>query len=227
MTPSPVVSTRVVTLSGAVVTQTVTSTPLVAVNPQSSNEEFQRHGLSGGAIAGIVIGVLIALAAFALAAFLLWRRRRNSDAASGGSRSGPRGSPRRNVSVLSKAGLLGRGANDEMAERDYDEPLYVNTGGKSGRNSVRNSMLYGAGGHEGVSPVSPLSGSQDAGESSRRHSRPMVYDQRLNPSALWASHDNGSRVSMQDNADYSRPLEGRTLGIANPDPRPSFESRMG
>lgn len=202
----------------------------MATDPQSQNEEFQRKSLSGGAIAGIVLGVLLGLAALALAAFLLWRRRNNnSDSASGGSRSGPRGSPRRNVSVLSKVGLLGRG-NDEMAERDYDEPLYVNTtmgGGKSGGNSVRNSMLYGAGAHEGVSPVSPLSGSQDGGESSRRHSRPMVYDQRLNPSALFASHDNGSRVSMQDNADYSRPLEGRTLGVMNPDPRSSFESRMG
>lgn len=108
-----------------------------------------------------------------------------------------------------------------MGEKDFDEPLYVNTG--TGHNSVRHSMLLGAGavGGEGVSPVSPLDSSQDT-DSNRRHSKPLVYDQRLNPSALFANAEaNGSRVSMQDQQDYSRPL-----GIANPDVRASFESRV-
>jgi len=99
---------------------------------------------------------------------------------------------------------------------------------------VRHSMLFGGvagsgigggigGGGGGVSPVSPLGSTHDEHDGSRRYSRPMVYDQRLNPSALFANAEgNGSRVSMQDQRDYSRPL-----GVANPDHvRGSFESRV-
>lgn len=89
----------------------------------------------------------------------------------------------------------------------------------TGRNSVRHSMMFGAGATvEGVSPVSPLGSSQDnVSAGSRRHSKPLVYDQRLNPSALFANADaNGSRVSIQDQHDYSRPL-----GVINPDFRAS------
>lgn len=86
-------------------------------------------------------------------------------------------------------------------------------------NSVGHSMMFGAGAT--VEPASPLGGSQENVSGSRRHSKPMVYDQRLNPSALFANPDaNGSRVSMQDQNDYSRPL-----GVANPDFRASFDSR--
>ena len=72
----------------------------------------------------------------------------------------------------------------------------------------------------GVNPSSPLGSSHD-GSNSRRHSKPLVYDQRLNPSALFANQEaNGSRVSIQDQQDYSRPL-----GVTNPDLRHSFDSR--
>lgn len=210
-------STEVVQVSGAIITQTVTSTPLAGTQ-QESNLEVHQQGLSGGAIAGIVIGVLLGLAIIALGFFLLWRKRRSdgdSNRGIGGSAMSENGkrSPRRNISILSKSGLIsGGGVHDN--DKDYDEP--VNTG----TSSQRHSMLFGAGANgEGVSPTSPLehSGSND----SRRHSKPLVYDQRLNPSALFGSHDNGSRVSMQDGADYSR-----TLGVTNPDPRASFESRI-
>lgn len=86
---------------------------------------------------------------------------------------------------------------------------------QAGNHSVRHSMLFGAGGvaGEGVSPVSPLGslhGSAD-GPGERRSSRPMVYDQRLNPSTLFANAEaNGSRVSMQDQLDYSRYVWPRT-----------------
>lgn len=173
---------------------------------------MQRKGLSGGAIAGIVIGSLIGGAALALAAFLLWRRRKDPDAEGG---AGTTTRPKRTTSVLSRTGLLGR--PQSMAENAYEEPVYAN----NGPNSVRNSMMFGAGATvEGVSPVSPLGSSQD-NISNPRHSRPLVYDQRLNPSALFANAEwNGSRVSMQDQQDYSRPL-----GVANPDYRSSFDSR--
>jgi hypothetical protein len=121
----------------------------------------------------------------------------------------------RNVSVLSKAGLLSRGAQPSMNERDDEQ--YAATGG----NSTRHSMLFGPS-TEGVSPISPLGSSHGDSSGSRRPSKPMVYDQRLNPSALFINSEaNGSRISMQDQQDYSRPL-----GVMNPDPRPSFESRL-
>ena len=209
---------QVTTVSGSVVTQTVTHTPdPVVVNSGNASDsiQFQRKGLSGGAIAGIVIGSLIGAAALALAAFLLRRRKKSTDA-EGAAEVTVR--PKRNTSVLSRTGLLGRGGRPQsMSENNYDDPVYSNNGG----GSVRHSMMFGAGAAvEGVSPVSPLSSSQD-NISSRRHSKPLVYDQRLNPSALFANAEaNGSRVSMQDQQDYSRPL-----GVANPEFRSSFDSR--
>lgn len=230
-TPSPVTSVRVVTVSGDVVTQTVTSTPVAAPSQNADSINLEKKGLSGGAIAGIVIGSLVGLAALLLAAFLLWRRRRqdrDTEGAAAGAGAGAgagasagliKNSPKRNISVLSKTGLLNRGRPTSMAENYFDEPLYINTG--TGNNSVRHSMLFGAGAAgDGVSPASPLGSAHDG--DSRRHSKPLVYDQRLNPSALFANAEaNGSRVSVQDNQDYSRPL-----GIANPDVRPSFDSRI-
>ncbi|KAF2477470.1 uncharacterized protein BDR25DRAFT_1236 [Lindgomyces ingoldianus] len=59
--------------------------------------------------------------------------------------------------------------------------------------------------------ISPISGSD------RRNSRPYIYDQRLNPSAMMTL-DNVSRasvVSLDDGRDY-----GRTLNVTNPDPDP-------
>lgn len=207
-----------VTVSGAVVTETVTSTPVVA-SGSGDQLPFQRKSLSGGVIAGVVIGTLLGVAAVAVAALLLYRRRRQNGDAEGASPGGRgRPSPRRNTSVLSKTGLLSRGRPMSMAEKElYDEPY-----GNGGISSVRHSALFGGSTlAEGVSPVSPLGSSQE-NVSSRRHSKPMVHDQRLNPSALFAHQDaNGSRVSMQDQQDYSRPL-----GVVNPDLRPSFESRI-
>lgn len=203
-------SVRVVTLSGARVTETVTSTPMVTpgVDAQADSQAVQK-GLSDGAIAGAVVGSLLGVAAIVLGAFLLWRRKKQDNAAAGAENPNGMSKMKRNVSILSKTGLLSR-----VTEKEYDEPLYNTTA----NNSVRHSVMFGAGGSgDGISPVSPLGSSHD---SQRRHSRPMVYDQRLNPSALFANHDNGSRISIQDNNDYSRPL-----GVTNPDPRPSFESR--
>ncbi|KAK5137848.1 hypothetical protein LTR08_006616 [Meristemomyces frigidus] len=221
MTPSPVTSIIVVTIAGAIVTQTVTSTPMVVSTPDSGS--LQRKGLSKGAIAGAVIGALLGLAAVLSGAFLLWRRRKQDGDAEGtgaGVGRGPVKNFRRNTSVMSKTGLLSRGRPASTTEKEVDGPLYINT--HTGNNSVRHSMLFAgaAGAAEGVSPVSPLGNYTDR-DSTRRYSRPLVYDQRLNPSVLFANAQaNGSRVSIQDQQDYSRPL-----GITNPDPRPSFESR--
>lgn len=222
-TPSLVTEVQVTTVSGAIATQTVTSTPFVAPAPESDTLPVQQNVLSGGAIAAVVIGSLLGLLIVLIAAFFLWRRQRKAaHEAESGSSSGMKGprSPRRNPSVLSKTGLIAM-ANADNNEKDHDD--HNNPYG-NGNVSQRHSMLFGPGGSshsEGVSPVSPLGSSQD-GVDSRRHSHPLVYDQRLNPSALFANQDaNGSRLSMQDGADYSRPL-----GITNPDPRASFDSRV-
>ncbi|KAK0279439.1 hypothetical protein LTR91_007772 [Friedmanniomyces endolithicus] len=235
---TPVTSLRVVTLSGAIVTQTVTSTPFPAPSSAADLQSLQRNHLSPSAIAGVVIGTLLALALLLILAFLLLRRRkqhRDSElAAAGITHAGGPTSPRRNISVLSRTGLLSRGGRptsmSESPNYYHDDAggaaLGLHTGGQ---NSVRHSMLFGGGGGVagagGVSPVSPLGSTHDEHDGSRRYSRPMVYDQRLNPSALFANAEgNGSRVSMQDQRDYSRPL-----GVANPDVevgRGSFESRV-
>lgn len=186
--------------------------------------QVQQQPLSIGAIAGIVVGTLVGLAALLVAAFLLWRRKKHQDAEAGSSTftggAAATKRPRRNTSVLSKTGLLSRN-RQSMSENTYDDNLY---GPGGGGNSVRHSMLFGAGAAaEGVDPVSPLGSSADnvSAGTGRRHSKPLVYDQRLNPSALFANADaNGSRVSIQDQNDYSRPL-----GVANPDMRASFDSR--
>jgi cell wall integrity and stress response component len=207
-TPSRTVYTSIITRSGSVVTQTVTTTPVVINGGDSpASAESPRRSLSSGAIAGIVLGVLLGLAAVALAAFLLWRRKKNQDAEGQGGSS----KPKRTTSVLSRTGLLSRGRPPSMAENHYDNDPYTSS-------NIRNSTILGAGAT--VEPSSPLGTSQD-NISSRRHSRPLVYDQRLNPSALFANQEaNSSRVSIQDQQDYSRPL-----GIANPDFRASFDSR--
>lgn len=219
-TVEPVTSVIMTTISGAVVTQTVTSTPLPAPQSnESAQQPLDRHdGMSGGAIAGVVIGVLAALAAIAAAAFLLWRRRKASEQSEAGGPPTSAGSSRlgRNVSVLSKAGLL-TGTRPSMGEARDD--YYASQ--PAGQTSVRHSMMFGSGMAHGVDPASPL-GSSHGSDQTRRMSKPMVYDQRLNPSALFANAEaNGSRISMQDQQDYSRPL-----GVMNPDPRPSFESRI-
>ncbi|KAF2215344.1 hypothetical protein CERZMDRAFT_56923 [Cercospora zeae-maydis SCOH1-5] len=214
----PVTEVIMTTISGAVVTQTVTSTPVAAPESNDGQQPLHRSdGMSAGVVAGIVIGVLAALAIVGAALFFCWRRRKQDGAEEGDGAAPSRGQRLgRNVSVLSKAGLLTR-ARPSMGE--HDDSYYVTTA--TGQNSVRHSMLFGPGAGEGVNPASPL-GSSHGSDNSRRMSKPMVYDQRLNPSALFANSEaNGSRISMQDQQDYSRPL-----GVVNPDPRPSFESRM-
>lgn len=98
----------------------------------------------------------------------------------------------RNTSVLSKTGLLG------SAEKGYLPPVHT----ASHRSNTGMDI-------DGFTPISE-----------RRHSRPLFYDQRLNPSALM-DNDNNSRasiVTMQDNRDYTR-----TLNVRNPDPESDDE----
>ncbi|KAK8202240.1 hypothetical protein M8818_005767 [Zalaria obscura] len=110
----------------------------------------------------------------------------------------------RNASVLSKAGLL-------SSTRATDNEKHFD-----GHNdSTRQSTLLGTD-TATDSPVSPVGGPFEV---QRRNSRPMVYDQRLNPAAImqnWQANSSRNSVgTMQDQRDYSRPL-----GVTNPDPEP-------
>lgn len=112
--------------------------------------------------------------------------------------------------MLSKAGLLAS-ARSTDAEKQFDE------GAAAGTPSQRHS-LFGAD-YEHDSPISPVGAVYETPlgtHDSRRNSRPMVYDQRLNPHAIMQNWElNGSRGSLgtlQDQRDYSRPLN-----VTNPD----------
>ncbi|KAK5188250.1 hypothetical protein LTR16_008503, partial [Cryomyces antarcticus] len=182
-TPTPVTSIVVVTISGAIVTQTVTSTPAA---PAEGSLQPVRAGLSGGAIAGVVMGTLVGLAALAAAMLFFLLRRRGNNAGGDAESSKPSG-PQRNTSVLSRTGLL---------SQDKLDPLVIPATWRHSNTTNLDS--------DGVSPMDE-----------KRISKPLVYDQRLNPSAL-LQHDNGSRASvgtMQDHRDYARPLKA-----TNPDP---------
>ena len=176
----------------------------------------QEKGLSGGAIAGAVIGSLLGVALLATALFFIWRRKKDPE-----STGISRGSPRRKGSLLSRTGLLGGARPQSMAENNYDDAHNVESSTRP--NSFRHSMMFGSGAMAaGVATTGPLADDSGSEHSERRDSTLRVYDQRLNPSALFANHDNDSRVSMQDQQDYSRPL-----GLANPDfaRTYSFDSR--
>jgi cell wall integrity and stress response component len=193
------VSTRVVTVSGGPVTQTVTSTAVVTPGAASLRGTEQK-GISGGTVAGAVIGAVAGVALLLAGAFFLWRRKQSEAADPESPRSGSgSGSARRrmerNTSVLSKTGLLSSVGTAADMEKFHDES---------------------AAGHKyhGSESTAPIPNSPDG---DRRNSRPLVYDQRLNPAALMEHWErNGSRASigtMQDQRDYSRPL-----GVTNPDP---------
>ncbi|CAD0087196.1 unnamed protein product [Aureobasidium vineae] len=193
------VSTRVVTLSGAPVTQTVTSTAVVTPGAGSLHDT-ERKGVSGGTVAGAVIGSVAGVALLLAGAFFLWRRKRSetSDPESPRSGSGSGSARRRmerNTSVLSKTGLLSPAGTAVDMEKFPDDST---TGHR----------------YQGSESTAPIPTSPDG---DRRNSRPLVYDQRLNPAALMQHWEqNGSRASigtMQDQRDYSRPL-----GVTNPDP---------
>ena len=190
--------TSVFTVTGKASTILVTPTPSPAQSSDSAlgaGSQASRHdksSLSGGAVAGIVVGVAIVIGLIIGAAVFFWlrgRHRRNLEAVSEGgsfsSSSRPAkatgGIPSRQVSQMSSAGLLNR-------------PVRSNTGGMS-------STMGGSNNGNGTL-------------NSDRNSTHMTVDQRLNPWAIYSNEDSrASNVSLQDNHDYSRQLR-----VANPDP---------
>jgi cell wall integrity and stress response component len=186
----------VVTVTGQVTTILVTQAPAASSDDgtlgQSSTEGGGSRGLGGGAIAGIVVGVVGGLALIiGVIVFLFCRKRRLGQGLSrgssftadrvGGSSSGAQSNaiPSRQVSQMSQAGLLG---------------------GK-----VPRLQTNGLGGGLGFDTRSaePMSANMDR--------RSLGTDQRLNPYAIYKQDDQASSVSLHDDRDYSRQL--RVCGV--------------
>jgi len=157
-------------------------TQTIVTGPTAPASPQSSKKTNTGAIVGGVVGGLAVLCAIAGAViFTLWRRRKQQQQEEGEDQSGVR----RNISTMSKSGLLG------PEKRPQYPPAIVTN------NSGRGSRILD---NDSISPISA---------SDRRSSR-LVFDQRLNPSAIMIL-DNPSResfISMDDSRDY-----GRTLNV--------------
>ncbi|KAF2085246.1 hypothetical protein K490DRAFT_75293 [Saccharata proteae CBS 121410] len=177
-TATPVTQVTLITVSGSIVTQTVTTTPNIGEGANSG--VTSKKSVSGGAIAGAVIGGIAGAGLIGALIFwlLLRHRRQKEQTVENGSEHG--GTPQRNVSTLSRTGLL-RGA----AEKDYFPTLPPLT--------TRNSAHLA----DSVSPGSE-----------RRNSIPLFHDQRLNPTPFMdlPNGSHSSIITIEDNRDYTRTL---------------------
>jgi len=184
---APVTTPTVLTESGRVVTRTVVFTPTAAASEETSHDSGPNVGAIAGGVAG---GVIALLAIVGGVLFVLWRRKRQQDEQNGGHDGGSAGISR-NVSTMSRAGLLG-GRSEKSPTQ-----LVTNFGSQRSRHD-----------EESITPVTP---------SSRRLSQPILVDSRLNPTAVLTFHGaNASRESLgsiDDSRDY-----GRQLNVRNPDP---------
>lgn len=124
---------QVVTQSGQIVTQTITTTPSI---PANSNQGARKTGIAPGYIAAAVIAGLLGLV-FLLAGIWLFMRRKENRDGEKGFQAGSSRDMQRNVSVHSKAGLLANRNNvPAINTRFSGQPLMMD---------------------DGVTPVSPMS----------------------------------------------------------------------
>ncbi|EMD92761.1 hypothetical protein COCC4DRAFT_139371 [Bipolaris maydis ATCC 48331] len=184
-TQEPVTVPTLVTESGNVVTRTVVITPSAPASAPANNDSKDSPNV--GAIAGGVAGGIVGLLAIiGIVFFVLWKRRRQQREEQEGG-----GGIQRNVSTMSRAGLLGGRAEKPPT------PLTTTFSSQRSRSN-----------EESITPITP---------STRRLSQPILVDSRLNPAAVLTFHGaNLSRESLgsiDDSRDY-----GRQLNVRNPDP---------
>ncbi|KAF1831451.1 hypothetical protein BDW02DRAFT_505242 [Decorospora gaudefroyi] len=187
MTEKPMTVPTVVTESGIVITRTVVITPTSPSTVVATTENKSNVGAIAGGVAGGIIG-LIAIVGGIL--FVLWRKRKQQAQQGDGQEAGSAGISR-NVSTMSRAGLLG-GRNEKTPP-----PIVTNFGSQRSRHD-----------DESITPITP---------STRRFSQPILVDSRLNPNAVLTFHgatqSRESLGSIDDSRDY-----GRQLNVRNPDP---------
>ncbi|KAF2001600.1 hypothetical protein P154DRAFT_574948 [Amniculicola lignicola CBS 123094] len=164
----------------------------IILPPTGTAAAGKKKGTPTGAIAGGVVGGILGLALIIGAVIFFLRRRRQQQ-----DEQDAQSGIQRNTSTMSRSGLLGH--------REKPNPPAITT-------TLNHNSRIGFD-HESVSPVSG---------SDRRNSRPYIFDQRLNPSAIMAMDNTsrGSVASLDDSRDY-----GRELNVRNPDPDPPEVTR--
>lgn len=188
---TPVTSVFVVTQSGSIVTQTVTSMPSTPANALLGKEKSTK--IAPGYIAAAVIASVAGLILLALALFWFWRRRQiaaDDEKYAQNMRHTP--DLNRHASIHSKAGLL---------DSSYTSPSYPAASYPPTITTQFSTPQLNLSSSDAISPVSLAD--------ERRLSRPRLMDQRLNPD-IFMRHENGSRTSIrtiEDNRDYGRLLK--------------------
>jgi len=187
-TEQPVTIPTLVTESGVVITRTVVVTPTSSSEVSTPSQSKTNVGAIAGGVAG---GFVALLAIVGGILFLLWRKRRRQQEQLGDGEGGRSSGITRNVSTMSRSGLLG-GRTEKTPT-----PIFTNFGSQRSRHD-----------DESITPITP---------STRRLSQPILVDSRLNPAAVLTFHGaNLSRESIgsiDDSRDY-----GRQLNVRNPDP---------
>jgi hypothetical protein len=168
--------------------------------------------ISGGAIAGIVIG---SLAAVALAGLLIFcccypRRRRDDEPNNENEKD-----LNRTTSVLSKVGLM-RKRGDSVATATYRTPELDGSTPVTQQQRTPTLPQYV---DNRLNPNIPSFSVNSRGEPPRQGYGPTgAAGQGLGIGSLGGRHGNGSQGSLgsiQDHVDYSRPLEVRNPDLAD------------
>lgn len=179
----------VTTESGVVITKTIVVGS--TAGPSKTNTESGGGSNKGAIIGGVVGGILILLVIIGAVLFVLWRKRKQRRQLEDGTVSNS-GGITRNVSTLSKSGLLGT-----TTEKDSQYPPQLNT----------NFSTHGS--RHDTESISPVTASD------RRYSQPVMIDSRLDPRAVLTFHganvSRDSLASIDDSRDYGRQLNVRLI----------------
>ena len=186
----------VTTVTGQVQTITITPSKPPALATTLPETVGKKRALSGGQIAGLVIGLLIFVGLILGLVLFCLRQRRNSDQKLGDE--------------------SGSNHSDEMFNSAGSRSSMNGLMGRSGTQSEKRMLPRIATNVFGGGNTTPPEKSHSPDE--RRHSQPiLMHDQRLDPISLLRPEDDASsRVSirsLRDDRDYSR----RVLKIHNPD----------
>ncbi|KAI5795850.1 hypothetical protein FPQ18DRAFT_142754 [Pyronema domesticum] len=198
--PSATSTLQTITTTAATATATNTSSPTSTAAASTDNASFTS---SPGKVAGLIVGLIIALLLI-VAAVLFWRRRRNQRD------SALYGSSQNGLISAGGAGFFGGG------RRGRSMSTLGLVGEKSPPSSQSTPPVLDA---NGVAIAQPP---RTAGAPNGTITEGEAYDQRLDPQSLFMKfdpHTGSSRMSvrsLRDDTDYSR----RVLRVCNPEEEP-------